>query len=101
MDLDALGIKYENVSSNEKTDCKTHSDHMDIYWIISLFSDGNHFHFIRKSYNGIWYHKFGYFAPVINHDFDKKIITNPQFANIENYKLIKTYRLEHRKNLMK
>lgn len=85
LDLEALGIKY-NVS-NVDASCS------DKWWIISLLSNGNDFHFIRKYYDGIWYHKWGYLGPVIDYDFDKKIITDPKTANFREYKLVKTYKL--------
>lgn len=98
LDLDAIRIKHTYSTPKENVGIEIHHNYMDIYWLISLFSNGNNFHFLRKSYDGTWYHKFGYFAPVINYDFDKKIITDPECANLGEYKLVKTYKLQYRKN---
>lgn len=95
LDLEALGIKMEECSIQDSSDFSIGKTHTDVWWIISLLSNGNNFHFIRKSYGGIWYQKWGYIAPVINYDFDKSIITNPNVANFGEYKIEKTYRLSY------
>lgn len=97
LDLDAIGIKHTIVASSEKSGFWIDHNYIYTYWLISLFSNGDDFHFMRKSYDGTWYHKFGYFAPVINYDFDKKIITEPECANLGDYKNVKTYRLQYKK----
>ncbi len=96
LDLEVLGINWQESTFYESSDFKIGNDYTDTWWLISLLSNSENFHFIRKSYNGIWYQKWGYFAPVINFDFDKKIITNPNDANFGEYKLIKTYKLSYR-----
>lgn len=96
LDLNALGIKEHYTSIYDKSGYYFSPNFIYNWWIISLLSNGTNFHFIRKSYDGIWYQKWGYFAPVINFDFDKQIITNPNEANFGDYKLIKTYKLSYR-----
>lgn len=95
LDLEVLGINNQETTLLDNSDCFVHKEYINLWWIISLLSNGNNFHFIRKSYDGIWYQKWGYFAPVINYDFDKKIITNPNEANFGEYKLVKTYKLSY------
>ncbi len=99
LDLEVMGIKQQESTLLDNSFSWIGKDYIDICWIISLLSNGNNFHFIRKSYDGIWYQKWGYFAPVINYDFDKKIITNPLDANFGEYKLIKTYKLSYREKI--
>lgn len=100
LDLAALKINYKEVSSTERSGYDFHYNKnnritsADYYWLIALFSSGESFHFLRKSYDGIWYQKHGYFAPVINYDSDRKIITSPEQCNINGYEYIKTYKLK-------
>lgn len=96
LDLDGLDIKHQDSTVDENTGYHFSKRYIDIWWIISLLSNGNNFHFIRKNYDGIWYQKWGYFSPVTNFDFDRKIITNPNEANFGEYKLVKTYKLGYR-----
>ncbi len=96
LDLEVLDINWQTSTIDDSSDFKIGNDYTDLWWIISLLSNGENFHFIRKSYDGIWYQKWGYFAPVINFDFDKKIITNPNEANFGEYKLVKTYKLSYK-----
>lgn len=97
LDMEVLGIKIEEASLEDTSDFWIGKTHTDMWWIISLLSNGNNFHFIRKSYSGVWYQKWGYFAPVINFDYDRRIITNPNEANFGEYKIEKTYRLSYTK----
>lgn len=93
LDLEVLGINWQTSTIDDSSDFKIGNDYTNFCWLISLLSNGKSFHFIRKSYEGIWYQKWGYFSPVINFDFDKKIIANPNDTNFGEYKLIKTYKL--------
>ena len=99
LDLNALGIIYENCNTNDKSDCWVTSNYFYTQWIISLLSNGKNFHFIRKSFDEIWYQKWGYFAPIIDFDFDKRVITDPNEANFGEYKLIKTYKLSYKEKI--
>ena len=96
LDLEVLGIKRQDSTIYDSSGFWVGNNYIDNWWIISLLSNGKNFHFIRKSYDGIWYQKWGYFAPVTNFDFDKRIITNPNEADFGEYKLIKTYKLSCR-----
>lgn len=100
LDLRTLKINYEEVLPSEKSgfDFYTKNDgitYLNNYWLIALFSNDKNFHFLRKSYDGIWYQKHGYFASPINYDNDKRIITNPKQCNITGYQYIKTYKLKY------
>lgn len=95
LDLEVLGINWQASTIDESSGFKIGNDCTESWWLISLLSNGKNFHFIRKSYDEIWYQKWGYFAPVINYDFDKKIINNPNNANFGEYKLVKTYKLSY------
>lgn len=68
----------------------------DHIWTIALFNDRGSFHFMRKSYDGEWFHKKGYLAGPINFDSDRKIITDPRECNINGCQYVKTYRLSYR-----
>ena len=96
MDLKALKIHCEDSLESATSDLRVGQKYSDLWWIISLLTDGKRFHFMRKSYSGIWYQKWGYLAPVINYDFDRKVIANPSKANLGDYKVVKTYRLSYR-----
>lgn len=96
LDLEVLDINRQDSTINDSSGFWIGNNYIDTWWIISLLSNGKNFHFIRKNYDGIWYQKWGYFAPVTNLDFDKKIITNPNEANFGEYKLVKTYKLSYR-----
>lgn len=96
LDLDVLDIKHRDSTVDDSSGYRFCKRYIDIWWIISLLSNGKNFHFIRKNYDGIWYQKWGYFGPVTNFDFDRKIITNPNEANFGEYKLVKTYKLGYR-----
>lgn len=101
LDLKALKIICKETSPEDKTDCKFNFKNnkltsIEQQWIIALFDNGEDFHFMRKSYDGIWYHKRGFFAPPINYDNNKQIITNPEECIIDNYKYVKTYKLMYR-----
>ncbi len=99
LDLNVLGIKEEISNIDDNSEFFFTSNYIYKQWVISLLSNGKNFHFIRKSYNGIWYQKWGYYAPVTKFDFDKKVITNPNEANFEEYKLVKTYKLSFREKI--
>lgn len=101
LDLKALKIICKETNPKDKTDCKFNFKNnklisIDQQWIIALFDNGEDFHFMRKGYDGIWYHKRGFFAPSINYDDNKQIITNPEECIIDNYKYVKTYKLIYR-----
>lgn len=102
LDLDALGIIHEEVSFDECSgfkyvyDKRGRTTFIDTYWLISLFSSGDDFHFLRKSYNGKWWHKQGYFGCPTDLDSNKSVITNPEMCNIRGYEYVKTYKLSYR-----
>ncbi len=99
LDLKALNIQCSEDVISANSGLKVGRKYSDLWWIISLLTNGKTFHFIRKSYSGIWYQKWGYFGPVINYDFNQKIIINPDKANFGEYEIVKTYRLSyHEKN---
>lgn len=101
LDLDFLGISCCEALPTENSGFKfilrrgnvVACDH---FWIVSLFNDRNSFHFVRKSYDGEWYHKRGYFAGPINFDNDRRIITDPRECNINGCQYVKTYRLSYK-----
>lgn len=95
LDLEVLGINWQASTIDDNSGFKISNGYTNLWWLVSLLSNGRKFHFIRKSYDGIWYQKWGYFAPVVPFDFDQKIITNPNDANFGAYKLVKTYKLSY------
>lgn len=100
LDMKALNISCEECLPTESSWYKIHSKNkkssIERYWLISLFQNDNDFHFLRKNYDGIWYHKRGNFAPPINYDSNKKIIINPEECIIGTYKYVKTYKLRYK-----
>ena len=109
LDLETLKISCEEVEPNE---CSDDEDYYydengkiiayDIAWLIALFSNGKDFHFLRKNYSGLWWHKYGYFGMPINYDSEKKKITNPKECTLINgYKYIKTYKLKYKEETIK
>jgi len=99
LDLDALNISY---STSDFCDCTNYKIYYDkngnaieeeYYWIIALFSNENDFHFLRKAFDGSWWHKRGCFGCPIDFDSDRNKIVSPKECNIEGYKYVKTYRL--------
>lgn len=72
LDLDTLGILYEQIDIKDKVTSPNE-------WKIAFFEDDSafrYFHVLREYENGTWYHKKGFNAPT-NLDSNKKIITNP------------------------
>lgn len=104
LDLDALNILHEEINPLEKTIFKFNYDKnkciisTDFYWLIALFSSGEDFHFLRKAYDGIWWHKRGFLGHPSNHDSNGVLITDPEQCNISGYKYAKTYKLKCRVN---
>lgn len=101
LDLKALKIICKETIPTEKTDWKFNYKNqkmtsIDHCWLIALFDNGKDFHFMRKNYDGIWYHKRGFLAPPINYDSNKKIITNPEECIIGDYRYVKTYKLQYK-----
>ena len=98
-DLKTLKIEFKEVDPEVDNYCVKHEkngkcDSIDYYWSIALFDGVMDFHFLRKGFDGKWYHKYGYFTSPVNHDRDNKIILDPRDCNIENYEYQKTYQLK-------
>lgn len=99
-DLKTLKIEYTEVDPDvdnyyvlNKEDGTT-----DYYWSIALFDGCMDFHFLRKGFDGKWYHKQGYFLSPINYDTNNRRILDPRKCNLGNYKYIKTYQLKLTRN---
>ena len=79
LDLDTLGIEYKSVSEDFESLCDIDSDGY-LSWVVALYEAKStitsDFHLLRKTSDGIWYHKRGTTGAVTNIDDDKKIITN-------------------------
>lgn len=97
LDLEVLGVDCKECSLDDETYIKRTNNYVYYNWIIALLTNGEGFHFIRKTYDGIWYQKWGYFASPINFDFDHKIIEDPERANFRDYKLVRAYKLRQKK----
>ena len=97
LDLAVLNIKCKEVSPNELSGYYFNWDrnYNISWWVISLFLSNDDFHFMRKSYDGIWWQKNGYFAQPNNIDLDESIITNPKKCNMGEYKYVKSYKLQY------
>lgn len=90
LDMNALNIKVTEEKISSLSYMETIKNYCFLSWVISLYQRVNDFHFIRKAYNGSWYHKRGYaLAP-------SPLLTEPTEANqevIKAYNHVKTYRL--------
>ena len=95
-DLRTLKIKFTEIEPNvENYDVINKEKGItDYYWSIALFDGCMDFHFLRKGFDGKWYHKRGYFEEPRDYDSDGKTILDPRKCNIEDYEYIKTYQLK-------
>lgn len=95
IDFKALNISYGDCSEFETSFDKFESDCIIYQWIIALFlnKDGN-YHFMRKSWDNIWWHKRGHNLEYpINYDDNFEIIYNPKECKIIDYEYIKCIKL--------
>ena len=67
---------------------------IDYYWSIALFDGCMDFHFLRKGFDGKWYHKQGYHLNPIDHDNSDRKILDPRKCNLGDYEYVKTYQLK-------
>lgn len=88
LDLKALKIAYKEIDKTEKAGFYYIGNYICRHWDIILFKEknGNSFHFVRKNYNGVLYHKIGYFAQPMKLEKDKVL---------KEYEPIKKYRLRY------
>ncbi len=79
IDMQTLGIKIDEVRESYPSLCDIDSDGY-LSWVVALYEAKStitsDFHLLRKTSDGIWYHKRGTTGAVTNIDDDKKIITN-------------------------
>ena len=99
-DLKTLKIKFTEVDPDVENYCVINEEKgtIDYCWSIALFDGCMDFHFLRKGFDGKWYHKQGYFLDPINHDNDNKKILDPRKCNLGDYEYIKTYQLKLTRN---
>lgn len=99
IDLDALGIKYEESSQYDIPV----SDEHNLNWLIAMYKqkDSSDFHFLRKSSSNYWLHKIGTHGSISNRDSKNYLITDLDKATfiydfgdeVINYNLEKVYKL--------
>ena len=92
LDLKALNISYDECTQSEISFYDFNTDYYQ--WVIALFisSDGD-FHFMRKAWDNIWWHKKGYnFENPINYDEQFETIYNPEECKID-YQYVKCLKL--------
>ena len=96
-DLEALNISFNECSSFDFPFILLEKDYKVYQWIVALFlGKSGHFHFMRKSFDGDWWHKCGYHRErPINCDINSKIINDPHDCNIGSYKYIKCLKLTY------
>ncbi len=94
LDLKALKISLKEIDPKDAVLIKEEDESGSlISWPIALFEDGIDFHFMRKSNDGIWYHKQGYESSITGKDSLGEEITNPKKCHLGKYKYKKTYQL--------
>lgn len=97
LDLMALRIKLKETVPDFDPIIKYYNEKGESFteysWPIALFESSEDAHFLRKSNDGLWYHKYGYESEIINRDINDKIITNPKECDLGKYKYKKTYKL--------
>ena len=106
MDMDALDIKVSEANQFDKSLCDIDSDGY-LSWLIALYQKeaqrSKDLHMLRKSPDGIWYHKRGYKGKINNKDDKGIIIKDLDQASIEyhienkQYKMIGVYNLRLKK----
>lgn len=94
LDLKTLKIDFKEVDPKVKNYSVTHDKNTDYYWSIALFDGCMDFHFLRKGFDGKWYHKNGYLLNPTNRDKNNKIILDPRKCNLGHYEYKKTYQLK-------
>ncbi len=95
-DLKTLKIKYTEIEPEADSYYVINKEKgtIDYYWSIALFDGSMDFHFLRKGFDGKWYHKQGYFLKPIDHDNNDRKILDPRKCNLGNYEYVKTYQLK-------
>lgn len=94
LDMNALKIPCLKTSQDINPYVDEYGKYYYLSWIISLYENDYDFHFLRKSENGIWYHKRGYLKFPTNVDTKGHIITDLDNCSIDNYHYIGSYKLE-------
>lgn len=95
LDLKALKIAVTETDPTDKSYYKYTGNYVGYYWIVSLLCNDANFHFLRKNYDGDWYHKIGFLGPPIKTDSNKNTIESPRDCSIADYKYVKTYKLHY------
>lgn len=93
LDLKALKIACIETSPESPTYVENTGPYERLYWTVSLLCRDDNFHFLRKNYDGEWYHKVGCFGFPIKTDSNKDLITDPKKASIFDYEYVKSYQL--------
>ncbi len=97
LDLTALNISYSECSQSEISCIKFDNDYITYQWIIALFTGIDDFHFMRKNWDNIWWHKLGYsLQKPINYDDNFETILNPLECTIDDYKYLKCLKLTYK-----
>lgn len=95
IDLKALNISFSECSQTEISCDNFENDFIVYQWIIALFlSDDGDYHFMKKSWDNIWWHKRGYnLENPINYDDNFETIYNPVKCELDGYKYVKCLKL--------
>lgn len=103
MDLDALELEHEEADPEGPTTIDINYDEngnaiVKYSWLIALFKSKQRgdFHFLRKTPNGIWWHKQGWDSSPGCGDWDgSKVVRDPTKKQLFYYdEYVKTYRLK-------
>ena len=97
IDLKALNISYNECYENEISCEKFYNNTIIYQWVIALFLNKNgDYHFMRKSWNNIWWHKRGFnLEKPINYDDNFDTIYNPKTCELNGYKYVKCLKLKY------
>lgn len=96
LDMRALKIQFNETLPSDETKYKFIKNSIEKTWIVALFSNNKDFHFVRKSYDGKWYHKIGYFGKPTIYDSNHKIISGIESCTILDYQYVKSYKLQYK-----
>ena len=103
LDLEALELEHEEADPNENTTINISYDEngnaiVEYSWLIALLKSEqrNDYHFLRKTPNGIWYHKQGWTGcPDCHNDSGTKILRDPTIKHLFYHdEYVNTYRLK-------
>ena len=98
LDFDALNISYSECSESEVSSFYVENGFIVFQWIVALFIwEGFDFHFMKKAWNNVWWHKRTYDGtyPTNQDDIYNKIYS-PQKCFLKNYKYVKCLKLRYR-----